>query len=272
MSYNYNKKAIMDLLENASASGRYCLYEHEVYEILKVLSLETPKYFFIKIGDEVPQDKLHALAGKAVLKVVSPDIAHKQKVGGVKVLKNISAKSITFEINEMQKNIESAFKGKAQPAIDGFLLTEFIEFNPSLGNEVLYGFRQDYAFGPVLTLSKGGDDAEFFAKYYDPANLILPPLDYNNALKEISSTLNIRHKYTNPQGKTYLSMLAKVASALSYLAYDFSNASSKNNNFIITEMDINPFVLSSDGRFVAVDGFAKFSKNKSDKKTFDYKN
>jgi hypothetical protein len=48
--------------------------------------------------------------------------------------------------------------------------------------------------GPVLTLSKGGDDAEFFAKYYDPANLFIALLNLDYSQKMVN-TLKIRHKF-----------------------------------------------------------------------------
>ncbi len=258
MSLEYNSTEISTILNFAHSEKRDCLYEFEVYEILNILGLQIPAYLFIKDAASINEKLLKDFPKSAVLKVVSAQIAHKQKIGGVKIIKALTTESLKHEIAQMQANVLSHFADNVIPEISGYLLTEFIEFEQTLGYEVLFGFRQDYAFGPILTLSKGGDDAEFFAKYYDPANLIIPPLDFESALKEISSTLNIRHKFENMGNDQYTAHLARATSALSYLAFDFSFISPNNPNFIITEMDINPFVVSKDGRFVAVDGFAKF--------------
>ncbi len=46
---------------------------------------------------------------------------------------------------------------------------------------------------------------------------------------------------------------------LSQLAYAYSVIAPRRPPYIISEMDINPFVITGDDRFVAVDGFAKFT-------------
>ena len=74
------------------------------------------------------------------------------------------------------------------------LLVEFVPYEKDLGNELLLGFRASEAFGPVISFSKGGSDAEYFATHFSPPNLILPPIDrvWTEAL--LKST-KIHHKY-----------------------------------------------------------------------------
>ena len=62
------------------------------------------------------------------------------------------------------------------PEIEGFLLVERIPYVPELGNEILIGVKESLAFGPVISFSKGGSDAEHFARNYSSPNVKLLPL------------------------------------------------------------------------------------------------
>jgi len=248
---------ISGIFDSVYAGGRNVLYEYEVYEILKEIGLAVPAYIWIEDPAKIDSKMLKPFKDKVVLKVVSPQIVHKQKIGGVKVISELTAKTLKNTIIDMEKEILAHFDAGHKPDIKGYILVEFIPFNQSLGHEVLFGLKHDDAFGPVLTVSKGGDDAEFFAKYYDPANLIIPPIDDAQALA-LANSLNIKHKFESTGHPEYVSFIARAAQALGDLACSFSCLSSPKAKYIIKEMDINPFVISQDHRFVAVDGFAKF--------------
>ena len=252
------QKKISAVFFKALAEGRRTLFEYEVYEILKQAGLSVPKYLVVEDADELAEDALKNVGDRLVLKVISKDIAHKQKIGGVKVLSNPTAAAVKTAIRHMEAEILSHFADGEKPEISGFLLLEFMEFAHGIGYETLFGIKNDPAFGPVLTVSKGGDDAEFFAKYYDPANLILPPLGDEQALHFVDS-LNVSRKYESIGHKEYLGLMAETVSVLSRLAYTYSTIAPDKPAYIITEMDINPFVITEDGRFVAVDGYARFT-------------
>ncbi len=90
-----------------------------------------------------------AVGYPVVMKVASPDIAHKTEVGGVRL--NICD----------DKQAEEAFTGICQAAaaavpdarIDGVLVEAML---PQGGREVLIGVHRDHAFGLVLTVGLGG--------------------------------------------------------------------------------------------------------------------
>lgn len=250
-------RRINAILRLAHEDRRDMLYEHEVYDILGHIGLATPKYAYITSPGQIDDAMLHRFNHYIMLKVVSPSIAHKQKLGGVKKVRNHDPLFIRFVLEQMKEEVLSHFEGQDRPEIPGYLLVEYIPHTQALGYEVLFGFNEDPAFGPVLTLSKGGDDAEFFAKYYDPANLSLAPLTRDEALTMVSS-LNIRHKFESIGHLEYLDYFAEAASRLSLLAYHCSFVAEPRPEFIITALDVNPFVITEDHRFVAVDGFARF--------------
>lgn len=149
-----------NIFKAALADGRNSLYEFEVYQLLKEIGLDVPGFLFIQDPTEVNENLMKNFKQPIVVKVVSPQIIHKQKLGGVKVIKNTDPLFVQFVLSRMKKEIFSHFDDTDKPEIKGFLLTEFIPHTQSLGYEVLLGFKEDLAFGPVLTLSKGGDDAE----------------------------------------------------------------------------------------------------------------
>ncbi len=250
---------INDVLDNAYYENRSVLFEHEVYKILSSIGLSVPKHLFVNKASKLSANHLTQFGNKIVVKVVSSDIAHKQKLGGVKVINNYDILFVQYVLEKMQEEVLSHFDNENKPGISGFLIVEFIEFTQSLGNELLIGIKSDYAFGPVLTLSKGGDDAEFFAKYYDPANLFLPHFTYEQATRLVNS-LSIKHKFESIGHPEYLEYIAKAASLISSLAYSYSPVNEDANSFYIDELDINPFVITKDNRFVAVDGYAAFRK------------
>jgi acyl-CoA synthetase (NDP forming) len=246
------------VLRNAQHDKRTTLYEFEVYKILEIIGLDTPRYTFVKSAAEVSQQMLQQFSHRVILKLVSSQVSHKQKYGGVKRIDYLDPLFVQFAIDQMNKEVLSHFEGKTQPSIDGFLLVEYIPHTQALGYEVLIGFKEDPAFGSVLTISKGGDDAEFFATHYDPANLFLPPLTAEEANKMVN-TLNIRHKWEQIGRKEeYLGLFAKAIRSISQLAYHYSSGMHHDPNYIITGLDVNPFVITEEGRFVAIDGFAEF--------------
>ena len=253
-------RTVTEILDHSYRDGRTMLYEHEVYGALEAVGIECPRRVFIRKPDEITEDMLRDFDRELMVKVVSPDIAHKKKLGGVKHIANHDPLFVQFVVDRMRDEILDRSPRDNPPRIAGFLLVEFVPFSESLGYELLLGAKEDPAFGPVLTLSKGGDDAEFFAQYYDPANHFLPHLSYHDAMALVGS-LNIKHKYNEIGHPEYLSYLAEAASSVSALLSAFSPLAPQSAYHIET-MDVNPIVIARDGRFLAVDGYASFHRAK----------
>lgn len=252
------------LLAAAMADGRHTLYEHEVYELLKLSGLETPLYRYVSGPEQVTDALLTAFGGREIMaKIVSRDLAHNQRYGGVKKLSYTEPLFVRYVLSQMEADVLSHFPEGEKPQVDGFLLIEFVHFTQAIGDEIMIGFREDAAFGTVVTLSKGGDDAEFFAKYYDPANLLIAPVSLADA-KALVSGLNIRHKYMDMGQPERLDKIASAVAALADLGQAYSQLSGESPAFAIQALDLNPIVFSKDGRFVAVDGYAEFSPARGD--------
>ena len=246
------------LLQAAHDDGRHTLYEHEVYELLKLIGFQIPLYRFVTDAEQVSDTLIDAFGGKAIMvKVVSRDLAHNQRYGGVKKVEITDPLFIRYVLNNMKAEVLSHFEEGQRPQIDGFLLIEFMHFTQAIGDEIMLGFQEDPSFGTVVTLTKGGDDAEFFAKYYDPANLLLAPITLEDA-KNLLDHLNIRHKYRDMGHPERLQAIAEGMARLSELGLKFSMFTHSSPPFYFKALDLNPVVFSKDGRFVAVDGYAEF--------------
>lgn len=251
---------IDNILSGAFDDGRNTLYEHEVYGILSSIGVDVPHCVFIRDINELDASLLSKFsASKLMLKTVSRDMAHNQRYGGVKKVSNLDPLFIKFVLTSMKEEVLSHFEEGQKPRIDGFLIIEFVKFTQAIGNEIMIGCSEDTSFGAVVTLTKGGDDAEFFAKYYDDANLYLAPIDYDDASK-ITHTLKIRHKYEEIGHPDYLDKMAAALSAISYLGHHYSFMSERAPRFHLKVLDINPLVFSEDGRFMAIDGYAEFEE------------
>jgi 3-hydroxypropionyl-CoA synthetase (ADP-forming) len=256
------EQSVMDrmdaIMHAAHTQGRHTLHEHEVYQLLRLAGMDVPQYVFVSDPKEVNEQMLSRFPGKdLMIKIVSRDLAHNQRYGGVKKVTIRDPLFVRFLLEQMREEVLSHFEQEQKPHIDGFLIVEFIRFTQALGNEIMIGMKEDASFGPVVTLSKGGDDAEFFAKYYDPANLFLAPVSYEDA-QSFTQSLNIKHKYADMGHPEYLNMIAAGVNRISELGIAFSFLSGRKPSFYLKALDLNPIVFSKDGRFVAVDGYAEF--------------
>ncbi|HSO20162.1 MAG TPA: acetate--CoA ligase family protein, partial [Desulfosarcina sp.] len=245
-------KQVEEIIRNAHAQGRDMLFENEVYSVLDHLGMRVPAHFIVRKSGEISGRLLSRLgSGKVVMKVVSREVAHKQRLGGVRiVVKDPEFVRYTFE------RMTAAFAEQGI-AVEGVLFVEFVEYSQDLGNEVLLGFRESEAFGPVISFSKGGADAEHFARYFSPPNLIMAPIDrqWAQALLESSS---IQKKYVEQGNADYVNHIVNAGVRLSDLAVVISTYFQAGTDFVITEFEINPCVFTPDGSFIALDGFARF--------------
>jgi len=257
MADNQGHKDVHLILSRAEKEGRNELYEYEVYEILESMHLRTPRYRLIRDEEEITRPLLSGFgSSRVVMKIVSPRVAHKEKLGGVKVLH----KDVDFLRYSCEAMIKS-FRDQGYP-VEGVLLVEFIEYSPELGNEVMIGFRESETFGPVISFSKGGSDAEHFASRFSAPNLVLPPLSREWARALLSST-EIQNKYIQEGKEDYLDQIIEVEMKFSDLSTRFSSFFEGDENYVLTDFEINPFVFDPDHRLIALDGYAVFKRREA---------
>ena len=243
---------VSSVFEKAWEEGRKQLFEHEVYEILGFLGIPVPVYAFTESAENIDKKFLDIFGShKVVLKIVSSSVIHKKKLGGVKIIYK-DPDFVRYSASAMTEN----FTKQGYP-VRGILATEFIDYSEEIGNETLIGFRETLSFGPVLTFTKGGADAEHFASRYCPPTLVLPPVNMKWA-KDLLSSTEIYKKYTSEKKETYIELINKTQVRFSDLAMAFSSFFSGRQKYVIRDFEINPFVFDRHDKFYAIDGYASF--------------
>jgi acyl-CoA synthetase (NDP forming) len=174
------------------------------------------------------------LAYPVVLKVSSPDIAHKTEVGGVTV-GIASAEALSASMTDMAVRVPSA---KPDAVIDGFLVqtmqTKLIE--------LILGYRLDPLVGPTVLLGAGGVTAELTPD----VSLRLAPVTLAQAWEMIEAVTLTRLV------RGYRNLPIGDCDALAQTIVRFSQLASIQEPKIV-EAEINPLFVQSDG-VIAVDG------------------
>jgi acyl-CoA synthetase (NDP forming) len=121
-------------------------------------SVQIPKGWLLKADDSQPSTDLPY---PVVAKLQSPQLLHKSDAGGV-VLRIQDHQSLHKAVERLHElGTELAIP------VQGVLVEQMLPFD----HELLLGLRRDPRFGPVLTLARGGIEAELDP---DVVNLLLP--------------------------------------------------------------------------------------------------
>ena len=160
--YNY---AADDMAERAAEFGRACMLENlgsidqetetllltevESKSMMALLGLATSEPVVLAAGDPNLDSAIGELAFPVVAKVVSRTIAHKARVGGVK-LGLETAEDVRAAVKEFAARFEDG--GAPSPTL--------VERMVAGEREWFVGGKRDHAFGVVLTIGLGGTDVE----------------------------------------------------------------------------------------------------------------
>jgi acyl-CoA synthetase (NDP forming) len=171
-----------------------------------------------------------------VLKILSPDIAHKTEAGGV-ALGLTDGQTAAVAAREIEKRVK-AYAPAAR--LEGFLIQKM---ERGLA-EVILGFRRDPLVGPTVTVGLGG----VLAEIYKDASTRLAPVSEAEAremIAEVKGLATIRGYRNMPRGD--VDGLARSIAAFSTLAHQA---------FVeVKEAEINPLLVKREGEgVVAVDG------------------
>jgi acyl-CoA synthetase (NDP forming) len=176
----------------------------------------------------------HDLEGPVAVKLISSDLPHKTEAGAVSLGISGSA-ALEQAVTRMRA---SALHYRPDASIDGVLVQPMV----SGLAEVLLGYRDDPALGPLITLGVGGRLAEV---YRDAATRVAP-VDHAGARAMIDAVRGlapIRGWRGLPPGD--VEGLADAIVALSRLALISAHP--------VAEAEINPMIVGAD-RVTAVDG------------------
>ncbi|MEO6397463.1 MAG: acetate--CoA ligase family protein [Tepidiformaceae bacterium] len=135
------------VLAQARAEGRTLLNEVEAKELLREAGVPATAATLATTRNEA-QSQATAMGYPVVLKVVSPDIAHKSDVGGVK-LNLADSDAVGTAFDDIMTNSKAA---EPSARISGVSVQEMAK----QGTEVIVGMTTDPQFGPVMMFGLGG--------------------------------------------------------------------------------------------------------------------
>lgn len=135
------------VLAQARSEGRTLLNEVEAKQVLIDAGVSATATSLATSAAEAKQ-QAEAMGFPVVLKIVSPDIAHKSDVGGVK-LNLTDGAAVATAYDEIIANSK-----KAEPNAN--ILGVSVQQMAKQGTEVIVGMTTDPQFGPVMMFGLGG--------------------------------------------------------------------------------------------------------------------
>ncbi len=174
-------------------------------------------------------DPLLAAGATVTVKVMSPEIAHKSDVDGVR----LNLPSVAAVRDAAAGILARARQAQPQARIDGVVVQPTV-LRPK-ARELIAGIADDPVFGPVVVFGRGGTAVEVI----NDRELALPPLDLRLAHELIGRTRvsRILKAYRDVPAADERAV-AMVLVKLAQLAADIPE---------IRELDINPLLADGDG-------------------------
>jgi acetyl coenzyme A synthetase (ADP forming)-like protein len=233
--------AVRSILDEVTASGRSQLTEVESLEVCQAYGIPTLPYRVAHSQEETVQ-AAEEIGLPVVLKVLSPDVAHKTDAGGVQVdLRSVSEVSEAYSaiLSQVEERHPSA-------AIEGILVESF----QKTGQETIIGMSTDVRFGPILMFGLGG----IYVEALNDVSFRVYPVTRTDAEEMIRDIRGFPLlEGVRGEAGVDLSTLAEVIQRVSQLVGDHDR---------IVELDLNPFMASEEGG-VAVDAHIALRSEKS---------
>ncbi len=225
-------EAVREVISSVRAEGRLALSENEGKRILKAYGIATPQ-------EGIAQDLASALklAGEigypVVMKVESPDIAHKTDVGGV-VLDIDDPQELERSYQVMLSKVREKMP---RARVSGVSIQRMVK-----GREVIVGMVRDDQFGPVITFGLGG----IFVEIMRDVTQGIAPLDRDDVERMVRS-IRAYPMLAGARGKRPgdIPALVDVILKISQMAMEYPE---------LEELEMNPVMVGDEGTgVIAVD-------------------
>ncbi len=238
-------------VERAIGEGRHHLLEPEGFRLLRSIGIACPRFEIAPGPNEISEELLAGLPGeKVVLKGIVGGLTHKSELGGVQVVPKLRQEVVAAadQMRVAMKDLD----------LRGFLIQEFVAYDPLPGSEALLSMRWDREFGAVVTLGVGGVHAEILAAALndDSAVAIFAPSPEGVVSIELEmSGLLVTDLLTQAQrGRPARLDLAQLGEVV----LRFAAAAPLVLSERVDEVEINPLVASA-GSLMALDVLTRVS-------------
>ena len=221
-----SREKAKEIIAGAETEGRKSLTEAEGKAIFAAYGLPTPGEASVTSEDEAAK-ACNKIGYPVVMKIISPDIAHKTDVGGVVV----SVKDEKGAREAYKKIMDSCKKNKPNARLDGVSIQQMVS-----GREVIVSIMRDAQFGPVLSFGLGG----IFVEILREISQAHVPLSEEQLDEMITTTKAF--KLLNGARGTAKSDIAAMKDAMRRLVLI------AEENPEIREIEINPIIVGEEGK------------------------
>lgn len=221
------------IIEGALADRRHALTEMESKSLLSAFGVPVSTTVVARNANEAAL-VAHQIGFPVVIKINSPDIAHKSDVGGVRLnLKN------AHDVREAYTELIDRVKTLAPNArLEGVVVQRYIDRLRT--TEAFIGMTTDSLFGPIISFGAGGERV----RWVRDRALELPPFNALLAQRLIERTqLGQKLREESPEGleSPAIERIEKILLQVSDMICELP---------AIKEIDINPVLISEEGTIV----------------------
>lgn len=210
-----------------AASGRP-LVEREAKTLLGLYGIPTTRETLVTNADDAAS-AAREIGFPVVLKIESPDIAHKTEAGGV--LLGVADEAAARD--GFQTIIDNARAYNADAEISGVLVQEMV----SGGREMILGMTQDPTFGPAIAVGLGG----IFVEVLKDVALGVPPITEavaNDMLGRLRGKAILEG--TRGEAPADIDTIIDILGRFSQMCVDVQGD--------VAEVDINPLLVFDQGQ------------------------
>jgi acetyltransferase len=172
-----------------------------------------------------------AIAGQigypVVLKIVSADVVHKSRAGGVRV--GLTSEAAVAE--SFQSIIDAISASSPQARLNGVLVAR--QYPP--GPEFLLGARADRDFGPVIIFGRGGTQVEELRTF----SVAMAPLTEDRVYRLYQQVATGKAAHSSPDSDGQFRDLLPILVRFGQLAADSES--------LYDELEINPLLVAATG-------------------------
>ncbi len=223
-----------DLTRFAFEKGRPALSEYESKKLLSLYGIPVTREKLSHSAEEAISASVE-LGFPVALKACSPDLMHKSEHGCIEL--NLRSER---DVREAYERISRSIDLK----LDGILVQEMV----SGQRELVVGLTRDPQFGPCIMLGIGGIMTEVF----EDTAFRMAPLEMAEA-KDMTEELRFKAIFGAFRGQkpVDMEMLCRALIAVGKIGLELE---------AVSELDINPMIITPEGRVVAVDALVLLRK------------
>jgi succinyl-CoA synthetase beta subunit len=224
-----------ELIQSGLAKGQKALSEYESKKLLGLYGIPVAREKLSHSADEAVS-AAGELGFPVVLKACSPDLMHKSERGCIE-LNLRSEGDIRAAYERILRSVDLE--------LEGMLVQEMVAGQ----RELVVGLNRDPQFGPCVMLGIGGMMTEVF----QDTVFRMAPFDTIEA-KDMTEELRFKAILGTFRGQKPVDMevLCRTLAAVGQIGLELE---------AVSELDINPMIITPDGRLVAVDALVVLRGN-----------